>query len=111
MQEVSALPVKAEFGGTMKSRTTRQKHRIQLTAIQRNKCCYCEVTLLPAAAVLETGRPHPRAATLEHVHRLCEGGSNSIRNKAVACFECNTGRKDTDWLTYKSLKMGEELIS
>lgn len=86
---------------------TQQKHRELISIKQGGKCCYCGERMLHAQAVLENGRPHPRAATLEHLKRKIDGGTNALDNKAVACHECNTGRGSTDWLTYKSLKMGE----
>lgn len=81
-------------------------HRRILTAHQMNRCCYCTCELLPAGKKYGKA-PHPRSATTEHLRRKVEGGSDAIGNKAVACHECNTGRGSTDWLTYKSLKMGE----
>ncbi|WP_242221604.1 HNH endonuclease [Shinella zoogloeoides] len=90
-----------------KRKTTAQKHRTLLIAKQGGKCCYCERRLLHHMTALENGNVHPRAATIEHLRRRCEGGSNHLDNKAVACHECNTSRGSTDWLTYKSLKMGE----
>lgn len=87
--------------------TSRNKtHRNTLIKHQRNKCCYCECDLLPVNTRNHHGL-HPRSATVEHLRRKSEGGSNAIGNKAVACHECNLGRGATDWLTYKSLKMGE----
>lgn len=88
----------------MTNRTARQRETLRKA--QGNKCCYCGETMLPASAKYKS-LPHPRAATLEHLHRKIDGGSGKIGNCAAACHECNTGRGSTDWLTYKSLKMGE----
>jgi 5-methylcytosine-specific restriction endonuclease McrA len=73
---------------------------------QGNKCCYCGDTLLPTTARWKK-LVHPKAQTIEHLHRKADGGTSHRDNKAVACYECNTGRGSIDWLTYKSIKMGE----
>lgn len=90
----------------MSTTNNNRKHRNLLIRYQQNKCCYCECQMLPANTRLGVGF-HPRGATVEHLRRKSDGGSNSIQNKAVACYECNSGRGSIDWLTYKSLKMGE----
>lgn len=83
------------------------KHRDIIAGRLGHKCCYCERPLLRASAKTRDGKHHPRAATIEHLRRKVDGGRNILDNKAVACFECNNGRGNTDWLTYKSIKMGE----
>ncbi|QWY83241.1 HNH endonuclease protein [Rhizobium phage RHph_X2_25] len=88
------------------TKNRNRTHRARLVAAQGNRCCYCEVSLLPVDAKWKSAT-HPRAATIEHLHRRVEGGSSALDNKAVACYECNTGRGSADWLTYKSIKMGE----
>jgi hypothetical protein len=50
---------------------------------------------------------HPKSQTIEHLRRKADGGTSHPDNKALACYECNSERGDMDWLTYKSLKMGE----
>ena len=86
---------------TVKNR--RKRLREKLYKLQGGKCCYCGRAM----------RPHvhkhnlPDMATLEHLKRECDGGTMRLDNVACACLECNTGRGDTDWLTYKSMKMGE----
>lgn len=77
---------------------------------QGNRCCYCAVYMLPSGTKLNSRRKrrqHPKAQTLEHLMRRAEGGTDHPDNKALACFECNSERGETDWLTYKSIKMGE----
>lgn len=83
------------------------KQRDLIAEKQNWTCCYCGRGLLKADALKANGKPHPRAATVEHLRRRCEGGTNHPDNKAVACLECNRGRGSVDWLTYKSIKMGE----
>ncbi|MGM4911482.1 HNH endonuclease [Rhizobium sp. 768_B6_N1_8] len=77
-----------------------------LTERQNNRCCYCECILLPTNAQWRKVI-HPRSQTIEHLHRKADGGGGHRDNKALACYECNTGRGSIDWLTYKSIKMGE----
>jgi len=90
-----------------KSAKANSTHRALLIGRQGNKCCYCARQLLKPQALLPNGKNHPHAATIEHLWRRADGGSNGLHNKAVACQECNSGRGKTDWLTYKSMKMGE----
>lgn len=92
---------------TKKPKGYQPKQRDFIAAKQDGKCCYCGVFLLRADAVKPNGKPHPHAATIEHLRRRCDGGTNHLDNKAAACRECNHHRGSTDWLTYKSLKMGE----
>jgi len=64
---------------------------------QGGKCCYC-------SRLIFKDRPdgHPQLATLEHLNRRANGGANHPDNLALACFPCNAGRGQIDWLTYKS---------
>ncbi|MCZ4073563.1 HNH endonuclease [Agrobacterium sp. LMR679] len=48
-----------------------------------------------------------RRVTLEHLQRRADGGGGNRDNLAVACKGCNSARGRTDWLTYKSIQMGE----
>lgn len=82
-------------------------HRDLILQRQRYKCCGGGNHLLYPHAVLDCGRPHPRAATIKHLRRRADGGDGSLDNKAVACLECNSDRGSTDWMTYKSMKMAE----
>ncbi|MGV1793815.1 HNH endonuclease [Rhizobium sp. A37_96] len=50
---------------------------------------------------------HQKAATIEHLRRRADGGSDHSDNLALACKECNDGRGEVDWLTYRSFKRGE----
>lgn len=94
----------------MKTPSANRKHRDLLVEKQGGKCCYCGEYLQPADARIGPRKRrtiHPRAVTIEHLHRKVDGGGDSLDNKAAACFECNNGRGSLDWLTYKSIKMGE----
>lgn len=46
-------------------------------------CCYCHRNL-----------PESKL-TLEHLKPRSRGGSNSLENLRLACFECNNGRGDS----------------
>lgn len=84
--------------------------RTILTVKQSNRCCYCGVFMLPAGTRMKSRRNkamHPKSQTIEHLHRKVDGGTGHPDNKALACHECNSSRGSTDWLTYKSIKMGE----
>jgi 5-methylcytosine-specific restriction endonuclease McrA len=48
-----------------------------------------------------------KCETLEHLRRKSDGGTNAIDNMALACATCNQSRGGLDWLTYKTMKMGE----
>lgn len=73
---------------------------------QGNRCCYCDKRMV----VKQQGQgiPFPaNGATIEHLRRKCEGGTDRLDNIAIACLHCNTRRGSVDWLTYKSYRMGE----
>jgi 5-methylcytosine-specific restriction endonuclease McrA len=53
------------------------------------------------------GQQPANSETLEHLRRKANGGSDGFDNLALACRDCNVGRGNLDWLTYKSMKMGE----
>ena len=76
--------------------------KAKLFSLQGGVCCYCGTKLR-----LRSGPLSPFHATIEHLRRKVDGGTDRRDNLAVACFPCNSGRGDTDWLTYKSMKMGE----
>jgi 5-methylcytosine-specific restriction endonuclease McrA len=75
---------------------------------QGNNCCYCGVQMFRfKGGNLPKGGLPPAAETLEHLRRKVDGGTNRTDNLALSCAACNSGRGSIDWLTYKSLKMGE----
>ncbi|WP_411906312.1 HNH endonuclease [Rhizobium mayense] len=41
------------------------------------------------------------------MQRRADGGSDHPDNLAMACKECNDGRGEVDWMTYRSFKRGE----
>lgn len=52
------------------------------------RCGYCGLTvdLIPP--------PHPRAATVDHVHPKSKGGSCALHNLLLACYRCNMHKAD-----------------
>lgn len=83
-----------------------RKVRKVLFRKQRGLCCYCRVpmTLPPRPDVGKTERT---MATLEHLRRKADGGTDHRDNLALACHRCNSGRHGVDWFTYASRKQGE----
>lgn len=82
--------------------------RNKLRGIQKGLCCYCDKPMVrrKAAGCPKGGWPHD-TETLEHLRRKFEGGTDRCDNLALACAECNVGRGDMDWFTYKTYKQGE----
>lgn len=80
----------------------------KLLRTQGKFCCYCEILLEQIDTTGMKRRDVPsNAMTLEHLHRLEDGGTNQLDNLALACYSCNVGRGTVDWFTYKNYKMGE----
>ena len=50
---------------------------------QKNKCCYCEVTMTSHNSKLKTH------CTAEHVIPQSLGGTDDFHNIVAACLECN----------------------
>lgn len=87
---------------TSKRVTLRQTLRER----QKGRCCYCAVEMVPYVSVAGR-RVSGKCETLEHLRRKSDGGTNAIDNMALACATCNQSRGGLDWLTYKTMKMGE----
>ena len=49
----------------------------------------------------------PEAATIEHLQRKADGGTDHPSNIAMACKRCNDERGSTPWNEYKSFRRGE----
>lgn len=81
-----------------------KRKRDMLRAVQGNRCCYCDVHLIPACPQGRTAPPN--SETLEHLRRKADGGTNHPDNLALSCRECNIGRGSLDWLTYKTIRSG-----
>lgn len=91
----------------MKKSVRRLHVRTILREKQGGKCCYCGVKMTPPVNRTKRRGQPATMETLEHLCRLADGGGNRRDNLALACYSCNNGRGSLDWLTYKSLKMGE----
>lgn len=94
--------------------------RSRLSELQQNRCCWCdsvmEETVAPIpvrkerVSVSRSTRQHgklvfvslrnrefevdPLRPTLEHIIPLSEGGADEPDNLSVACFGCNSSRRD-----------------
>lgn len=73
---------------------------------QGGQCCYCGTKL-----VMPKGEKwgqyecmHNRAATLEHLRRKADGGTNHSDNLALACRKCNAKRGAMSWVEFKTLR-------
>lgn len=82
------------------------KHNLKdrLRAAQGNACCYC-------GCRLTTIKGKPNSETFEHLQRRSEGGGRTLGNVALACYACNTGRGEMNWLLYASYKRGELMMA
>lgn len=90
----------------MKSKV-RRSVLLKLFDRQNGRCCYCG-----AFVVISADREMQRcldAATIEHLRRRAEGGTNHIDNLAMACRRCNHERGNMDWQTYATFRRGEFL--
>ena len=86
------------------------RHRAKLKAFlhrrQRGVCCYCGrlTELHPPAWPIGT-TPPSSFATLEHLRRKVDGGSDHPDNLAIACWPCNNERGDMSWVEFKTMKI------
>lgn len=78
----------------------------RLWAAQGGRCFYCagltylvgRETRREACERLKTtkgGLQKIYRATIEHLHRRCEGGTNALANLRMACLYCNTTRGES----------------
>ena len=67
-----------------------RKKRNQLRARDGDRCCYCEVVMTFTTRAL--ARNYKFSATIEHVKRRADGGTNELINLKLACKDCNSGR-------------------
>ncbi|AHG45149.1 HNH endonuclease [Rhizobium leguminosarum bv. trifolii CB782] len=78
---------------------------LKLFQKQEGRCCYCGQHVILSYRWRDQQRPD--AATIEHLQRRADGGTDHPDNIAMSCKACNEGRQEIDWLTYRSLKRGE----
>lgn len=81
----------------------RRRLKQALHQYQHGLCCYCEriTELRPAGAHIGGAAPD-NFATLEHLQRVTDGGSDEPDNLALACFRCNVTRGDMSWVEFKT---------
>ncbi|KKX33997.1 HNH endonuclease signature motif containing protein [Rhizobium sp. LC145] len=85
----------------------RRSVLLKLFDRQDGRCCYCGALVIISADREMQRRPD--AATIEHIRRRADGGTNHMANLACACLRCNRERGDLDWLTYATFRRGEFL--
>lgn len=86
-----------------------EKTKRRLTAMwlkQGGRCIYCEV-VVPLAFVssrpygMKIGLWRKVRGTVEHVHRICEGGRDVKTNRVMACSFCNHSGEDTEPMAHR----------
>ena len=94
----------------------RRNLRLRLLNAQGGVCCYCEEPIYiphhesqkrPEVRTSKGQLRTEMAGTFEHPQRQGDGGGLWVRNIALACQDCNSRRGKRDWLTFKSMVMGE----
>ena len=73
---------------------------------QGGRCCYCS-----RLVYRERPNGHHEKATLEHLRRRADGGTNHPDNLALACYPCNAFRGKTDWLSFKTFMAGADIAA
>lgn len=73
---------------------------------QGGRCCYCSRPIYR-----ERPNGHHEKATLEHLQRRSDGGTNHPDNMALACYPCNAFRGKADWLTYKTFMADADITT
>lgn len=69
--------------------------------LQKGRCYYCDTEMEHKKFRPEVGPVNERSSTIEHLHRRADGGKNTLTNKRLACYLCNTHRGTKDWRTYR----------
>ncbi len=81
--------------------------RVALWSEQGGLCFYCDVpTTLPTES-----NPIPTTATVEHLTRKADGGTNDPDNLVMACSRCNSTRGKTDWRDWLNAKEAEAIAN
>lgn len=84
---------------------TKSRLKAFLHARQGGLCCYCSRPTVLHPPNPQFGAPTPMDfATLEHLRRKADGGTDHPDNLVISCFECNVGRGDRSWVEWKTLK-------
>ena len=82
----------------------RRLLKINLFEQQSGQCCYCGRAVDLHPSPWATGERTPdHFATIEHLRRIADGGTNDPDNLAIACFACNGSRGAMNWVAFKTL--------
>lgn len=82
----------------------RGRLRVLIHQAQGGLCCYCRC-LTRLSVPPHQGLPRPDDfATIEHLHRIADGGTDAPDNLALSCFACNSARGAMSWVEFKTLK-------
>lgn len=79
------------------SKAERRNMRQLLWERQDRRCCYCQRHVY---LDFEHGN---QTATLEHLKRRADGGTDHRDNYAVACARCNSQRGEMSWVEFATL--------
>lgn len=84
------------------------RHRRVLQALhkaQGGRCCYCgRGVVMPGPHGWKQGHQHrDNAATMEHLQRKADGGTDRLDNLALACKSCNSRRGAMSWVEFKTI--------
>lgn len=94
----------AKLNGNFQGWLTKKK----IMKIKGNTCCWCGCECTNDFMIIGGQKqPLPHTATVEHLIPIAKGGQHNINNVAIACFECNQKKSDTDlneWITFKNSK-------
>lgn len=80
-------------------RIRRKLLRRDCCKVQRNHCFYCDGVMES-----DTNANAPAQATLEHLVRQADSGSDDPSNVVAACNACNNWRGSIPWQIYKKLR-------
>lgn len=72
---------------------------------QGGRCCYCGCgVIMPGSHSWKQNlQLRPNAATVEHLRRKADGGTDRLDNLAMACKSCNSRRGAMSWVEFKTI--------
>lgn len=90
----------------------------QLIERQDGQCFYCSCEIYQIGDAQLGWRPNPRPgvpwsgpppklATIEHLIKQADGGTDDEANLVAACTKCNNSRGDVPWETWKEQRSKE----
>ena len=93
--------------------------KTKLYVAQAGTCCYCDKPMLITGDMtvkrfgaiygLTRRQAAQRVASIEHLVRRCDGGTNARHSIALACIFCNTKRQDKSWVLFRSERMQNKI--